>query len=96
MLFVISSIDRKDAGDLRMATREAHLAFVRAHEDVRLGGPFLDAAGKMVGSLIFLEADDIAQAQAFAAADPYTKAGLFESVTVMPWRATINTCGAEL
>ncbi|MGC8533940.1 MAG: YciI family protein [Rhizomicrobium sp.] len=96
MLFVISSLDRKDALELRLATRQAHLAYVRDNQRVRLGGPFLDEAGNMVGSLIVFEADDLAQAQAFAANDPYTKAGLFESVSVRPWKSTINACGAEL
>jgi uncharacterized protein YciI len=94
MLFVISSIDRKDALELRLATRQAHLAYVRDNQMVRLGGPFLDEAGTMAGSLIVLEADDLAKAQAFAANDPYTKAGLFEAVSVRPWKATINACGA--
>jgi uncharacterized protein YciI len=96
MLFVICSIDRKDALELRLATRQAHLAYVRGSQGVRLGGPFLDEAGNMIGSLIVLEANDLAQAQAFAANDPYTKAGLFDSVAVRPWKATINACGADL
>ena len=95
MLFVISSIDRKDALELRLATRLAHLAYVRDSQRVRLGGPFLDEAGNMAGSLIVLEADALAQAQDFAANDPYTKAGLFETVAVRAWKATINACREE-
>jgi uncharacterized protein YciI len=37
----------------------------------------LDEAGEMCGSLIVIEAADLAAAQAFAAADPYAQAGLF-------------------
>ncbi|TIU11566.1 MAG: hypothetical protein E5W44_10355, partial [Mesorhizobium sp.] len=48
-------------------------------------GPFLDAAGKPDGSLVMIEAPDMAGAQALAAADPYAKAGLFESVEIRPW-----------
>lgn len=96
MLFIISALDRKDAGDLRLATRARHLEYVRLSGRVRLGGPFLDESGSMIGSLIILEADDLAQAQRFAADDPYTKAGLFSSTTVLPWKATFNACGAQL
>jgi len=41
-----------------------------------------------------LEAADLAAARAFAAADPYAKAGLFASVEVRPWRWLIGAPGA--
>ena len=36
--------------------------------------------------LLILDLPDRAAADAFAAGDPYAKAGLFESVTIHPWR----------
>jgi uncharacterized protein YciI len=89
-LFVLSCIDKPDSLALRMATREAHFAYAGAQGTVRLGGPFLDAKGDMAGSLIILEVADLAAAQAFAAGDPYGKAGLFERVDIRPWRATFG------
>jgi hypothetical protein len=44
----------------------------------------------MAGSLIIFEAADLEAARAFAAADPYAKAGLFESAQLRPWRATLG------
>ena len=44
---------------------------------MKLGGPFLDAAEKPVGSLLIVEAADEAAAQALLAEDPYAVAGLF-------------------
>jgi len=41
----------------------------------------------MCGSLLVIEVADLAAAQAFSAADPYAKAGLFERVEVRPFRA---------
>jgi uncharacterized protein len=95
-LFVVSYIDKPDSLSLRMATREAHLAY--ANEDgrptkVRLGGPYLDDKGDMAGSLIILEAPDKAAALAFTANDPYVRAGLFSSVEVRPFRVTMNKLG---
>jgi uncharacterized protein YciI len=92
-LFVLTCIDRPDSLALRMATREAHFAYVRAKPQgtVRLGGPFLDAAGDMAGSLIILEVEDLSAAKRFTAEDPYSLAGLFESVDVRPWRATFGS-----
>jgi uncharacterized protein YciI len=53
---------------------------------LKLGGPFLDAEGQMCGSMLIVEAADLAAAKAFSAADPYTTAGLFESVEIRPFR----------
>ena len=90
-LFVLTCIDKPDSLAVRMAAREDHLAYVRARAGVvKLGGPFLDEAGGMAGSMIIIEAADQAAAEAFAAEDPYGLAGLFESVDIRPFRITIG------
>lgn len=96
MLFVVIATDKKNSLELRMATREAHFAFVRETGAVRLGGPFLDKTGEMAGSMIIFEADDLEAAHAWHASDPYVKAGLFASSEVRPWKATANFCEARL
>jgi uncharacterized protein len=90
-LFVLMCFDKPDSLPLRMATREAHLAYVRGRlDELKLGGPFLDDKGDMAGSLMIVEAEDLAAAQAFSAADPYRQAGLFERVDIKPFRATLG------
>ena len=90
-LFVLACYDKPDALELRMATREAHLAYVRERlEMVKLAGPMLDDADAMAGSMFVLEAPDKAAAQAFNAADPYQTAGLFQRVELRGFRATIG------
>ena len=88
--FILICIDKPDCLDLRMATREAHFAYARAMPEgfIRMGGPFLNEAGEMTGSLILVEADDIEAARAFSAADPYTLAGLFKWVEIRAWKQT--------
>lgn len=89
--FALICVDKPGALATRLTTREAHFAHVRAHPGmVRLAGPFLDEAGEMAGSLILVEAPDIDSVRAFSAADPYTLAGLFESVDIRPWRPTVG------
>lgn len=91
-LFVLHCLDKAGSLDLRMATRQAHLAYAASFGgQMRLGGPLLDANGDMAGSLIVMEAADLAAAQAFSADDPYTKAGLWERVDIKPFRATIGS-----
>lgn len=92
MYFAISCIDKAGALSLRMANRPAHIEFLKARVDaVKFAGPYLGDDGEaMTGSLIILEAADRAAAEAFAAADPYAKAGLFESVDIRPWKWAIG------
>lgn len=91
MLFAISCTDKPGALELRLATRPAHLEHLKAEAGrILLGGPVLDAAGNPCGSLLVVEAADRAEAEAFAAADPYAKAGLFESVAIRPYRVVFK------
>jgi uncharacterized protein len=89
--FVLTCIDKPDSLALRMANREAHLAYVREHPGfVRLAGPFLGSGGEMAGSLFIVEANDLATVEAFTASDPYAVAGLFDRVEIRAWRATVG------
>jgi len=91
-LFALICTDKPDSLALRMATRQAHFAYVNAHPGVvRLAGPFLNDADEMTGSLLLIEAPDIAAARAFSASDPYVLAGLFKWVEIRAWRATVGT-----
>ena len=92
-LFLLLCTDKPDARDLRAATRETHLAYLAEHAaEVKVGGAWLDEAdGGPLGSMLVIEAPDLAAAHAFAAADPYAKAGLFASVEVWPWRRAVGT-----
>lgn len=92
MLFCIVAIDRPGRLDRRKATRPAHLDYLAQHKDrVRAAGPFLAKDGTPTGSMLVVEAKDLAEAEAMVAADPYTKAGLFESVSVRAWKYTVGT-----
>ena len=65
--------------------RAAFLEGLISEGKLAFAGPFLDADGKPDGSLVMVEAPDMAAAKALAAADPYAKAGLFESVEIRAW-----------
>ena len=89
MHFVIHAIDRSDAGSLREHTRPTHLDYLGGF-DVVFGGPMLDDDGAMCGSLIVVQAEDRAAAEAFTAGDPYALAGLFETVTITAMRPVLG------
>jgi uncharacterized protein len=94
VLFAAICLDKPGSLDLRLSTRAAHLDFLNAHAPrVKLGGPFLDAEERPIGSLLILECADLAAARALLEEDPYAKAGLFASVELKPFRRVV---GAEL
>ena len=88
MLYVLTCLDKPDAAALRAETRPAHLDYIRARvERVLLAGPLLAEDGKTpIGSLLVVDFANRAELDRFSAEDPYVKAGLFQSVTVRPFR----------
>ncbi|MFC3124999.1 YciI family protein [Pseudoroseomonas globiformis] len=91
MLFAIQCEDKPDSLDLRMATRPTHLEYLDSQVAAILqGGPVLDAEGKPCGSLLLVDVADQAAAEAFAAGDPYAKAGLFAKVSIRPFRQVFS------
>ncbi len=91
MLFVIYCVDKPGHEEVRLANRAAHLEFARQKADKMLcGGPMLSDDGeRMVGSMLVIDLPDRAAAEAMMAADPYVKAGLFESVTIRPYKKVL-------
>ncbi|WP_372397467.1 YciI family protein [Azospirillum sp. HJ39] len=88
MLFMFHCVDKAGAADIRAANRTEHLAYLEANAGrIFAAGPLLsDDQSGMVGSLLIVDCADAAAAQEFAGNDPYAKAGLFDSVTIRPWR----------
>jgi uncharacterized protein YciI len=90
MLIALIARDKSGALETRKANRDAHLAYIDATGVVNQAGPLLDDADQMIGSLIILDVADMAAAQSWADSDPYAKAGLFESVELIPWKRVIG------
>ena len=74
---------------VRLDNRAAHLAHIEASGVVEMAGPFLND-GAMTGSLVVLNVETLAQAQAWADADPYARAELFSSVMISEWKKVIG------
>lgn len=91
MLFAIVCYDKKDHGHVRMENRPDHLDYLKGFADSAYAvGPMLSDDGEgMVGSLLIMDFADRTAAEAFAEGDPYNKAGLFESVTIAPWKKVL-------
>ena len=90
MRFALIAKDKPGSLEVRKANREAHVAYLKSTDAVEMAGPFLNENGDMCGSLIVLEFDDITEAQAWAAEDPYKKADLFASIEIIAWNKVIG------
>lgn len=98
MWYAIISEDAPGTLEARLAHRPDHVARLQAlHQQGRLllAGPHpaIDSedpgpAG-FTGSLVVAEFSSLAQAQAFADADPFVAAGVYARVTVKPFRKTL-------
>lgn len=89
-LYALTCLDKENGLETRLGARQDHLAWVQSTGMLRLGGPFLDDKGDMAGSLMIIEAADLEAARQFNRDDPYTKAGLWASVDIRPFRVTFG------
>ena len=94
--FVMTCTDHPGNLPRRMGARDAHLAYVRENlARLKLAGTLLDANGDMAGSLFIMEADSIDEVKAFNAADPYTLAGVFETVDIRALKITVGALAEQ-
>ena len=91
MLFAFYCRDKEGHGQLRLDNRAAHLDHLKSQgEKVLAAGPLIsDDGSSMLGSLLIVDFDDRQAAEAFAATDPYAKAGLFSQVDIVAWKKVI-------
>ena len=88
MLYIIYQEDDSSSTALRSAHREAHFAYLEKHRDILvLGGALLAEDGTTrTGSVLVINAPDLAAAEAFSRDEPFRKAGLFRSVKISRMR----------
>lgn len=98
MWYAIISQDVESSLEKRMAARPAHLARLEALKQqgrLLVAGPHpaIDSdnpgdAG-FTGSLVVAEFDSLTDAQSWADADPYIDAGVYQQVTVKPFKKVL-------
>ena len=90
-MFLVHCKDKPNATQVRADNRPAHLEYLKGHlGKITIGGPIMnEERTQMVGSAFILDTTDRAEVESFLAGDPYGRAGLFESVTIMPFRKTV-------
>ncbi|MEZ5525287.1 MAG: YciI family protein [Pseudomonadales bacterium] len=98
MFYAIISQDIPNSLPLRKEARPAHIARLEALKEqgrLLIAGPHpaidSDDPGEagFTGSLVIAEFESLDAAQAWADADPYMDAGVYQSVTVKPFKKVL-------
>ncbi|CCK75507.1 MAG: YciI family protein [Oleispira antarctica] len=98
MWYAIISQDVDNSLEKRLSVRPAHLARLQILKDegrLLIAGPHpaIDSedpgAEGFTGSLVVAEFNALTDAQAWADADPYISAGVYQSVTVKPFKKVL-------
>lgn len=90
MYFVFNATDKPNHLQTRLKNRQAHLKHNTESQKygvtVITGGPKIDENGHMVGSCMIIQADSYEIVENFIANDPYTKADLFITTELIPYK----------
>ena len=88
MPYAIITEDKPDMLATRLSVRDVHLDYLIENQHLLLAAGALledDGSGGS-GGILLVDVDTRAEAEAFIADDPFTKAGLFAQVTITRWR----------
>jgi len=88
MPYAIQTQDKAGNSQVRADNRAAHIEYLTTNKQLLLAAGALiedDGTGGS-GGLLIVDTDNRKEAERFIADDPFTKAGLFEKVTITRWR----------
>ena len=96
MQFLVIAYDGKDseAQARRAAARPAHIdgaQSLKENGNILIGGAILDEEGNMIGSSLVVEFDDRASLDAWLENDPYVTEGVWQDISVKPFRTAVKT-----
>jgi uncharacterized protein YciI len=88
MLWAISRVAAPNFAAWREKGLQAHLDYLRSQKKILVlsGGTVSDDGEAFTGSLLIVNVDSRAEAQAFADGDPFAKAGMFTDVKITRMR----------
>jgi len=92
MYYVIHCLDQPNSVEKRLATYEAHKAYLaNAKIKTLISGPLLADDGEtMIGSCFLVEADSRAEVEAFNRNDPFYAIGLWQTISIHPFNKRVD------
>ena len=92
MRFVVHCLDKPGATPLRLQHYDDHKAHLAAGTVATvISGPLLaDDSETMIGSLFIFESESRGEVEAFNKADPFSRAGVWASVSIHPFLMRVD------
>ena len=90
--WIVHAVRREGGLETADSVMGQHLEYLRsAGDQIRFAGPTLGDDGRTkVGSLWLIDAEDRTAAEAWVAAEPFSDAGAFSSVTLTRWSSSMQ------
>ncbi|RZJ27000.1 MAG: YciI family protein [Haliea sp.] len=84
MIYIFHLIDKPGSGELRLRIRPEHKAYLAGMaEHIAFAGPLMAEDGQtMIGSLLAIDFESRAAAQAWLDQEPFTRAGIYASISL--------------
>ncbi len=98
MLWAISRVAKPDSAAIREKALQAHRDYLHSQKSMVIisGATLTDDGEEVTGSMLIVNVNSRAEAKAFSDGDPFTKAGMFKTVTITRMRkGTWNPQAAE-
>jgi uncharacterized protein YciI len=88
MLWTISCTDKPNTAAIREEHLQPHRAYLQSQKGILVlaGATQTDDGKEAVGSLFVVNVDSRDKAKAFSDGDPFTRAGVFSSITITRMR----------
>jgi uncharacterized protein YciI len=88
MLWTISCVDNPNSAAIREKVLQVHRDYLQSQKKILVlaGATQSDDGTQAIGSMFVVNVDSRAKAKAFSDGDPFTKAGVFKSVTITRMR----------
>ena len=88
MLWAISRVAAPNFAAMREKGLQAHLDYLHSQKRILVvsGATLSDDGKEVIGSLLIVNVNSRAEAQAFVDGDPFTKTGMFTNVTITRMR----------
>jgi uncharacterized protein YciI len=88
MLWAILCVDKADTAALRGQYMQSHRDYLDRRSSILVlaGATLTDDGATANGSLFVINANTLAEAEAFSEGDPFTQAGIFARVTITRMR----------
>ncbi len=92
MHYVIHCLDHDGAVDRRLTHYDAHKAYLSDPlVKIVISGPLLaDDEKTMIGSMFLVEAESLAEVEAFHRNDPFYAAGIWDQVSIRPFNKRMD------